>query len=238
MAGHPERTRMFSHLLRTYYWPLIAAHTASTVRTCPHCARNHLRLIRRKQPIRLFRAKKPLESVAVHLLGPLSTTKSGNRFIVLMACRVNKLTKVVPLKLTTGLNVAKEFSSHWFFKYGALKEVLSDNGPQFESKLYQNTCRILSITNTFTSTYHPQMNGQIDRFNIPIATMLCCYLSDDPENWDEYAEQTNAWVQPQRPSRYWDSPVLHRPMSATPEIHSPLRRRRTPTDQKGQSKLL
>lgn len=136
VAGNPGRTRMLAHLRRTYYWPLMAAYIASTVRLCPHCARNRLRLIHRKQPMRLFSANQLLDSVSVVLLGSLPKTKSGNRFILVMADRFIKHTQVVPLKLTTGLDVAKAFASQWVCKYGPPTEVLSDNCPQFASKLY------------------------------------------------------------------------------------------------------
>lgn len=101
--------------------------------------------------MRLFPAPHTLVSVVVDMLGPLPKTEAGNRSIPVMADRFTKLTKVIPLKHTTGLEVAKAFLPHWVFKYGPPKEVMSHNGPQFASKIYQNTCRILGIWNTFMS---------------------------------------------------------------------------------------
>lgn len=112
--------------------------------------------------MRLFSAKQPLESVAFEMLGPLPKTKPGNRLILVIANRFKKLTQDVPLKRTTGLDVTKAFDSHWIFHYGASKEVLSDNGPQFARKLYQNT---------FMSAYHRQTYGQVERLNRSIAAM-------------------------------------------------------------------
>lgn len=140
MDGHPGRTKMFSHLRRTYYWPLMTAYIASTVRSCAHCVSNLLRLIHRKQPMRLFHAKKNLGSVAVDILDPLPKTKEGNRLILVTADRYTKLTKFVPLKRTNFLDVTKVFASNLVFKYGAQKDVMSDKGPQFARKLYQNKC--------------------------------------------------------------------------------------------------
>lgn len=94
--------------------------------------------------------KQTLDSGDVDLLRPLPKTKYGNRFILVMADRCTKLTQVVPPKRTTSLGVAKSFSSYCVFKYGAPKEVLSDNVPPIESKLYQNTYRVVGIANTFT----------------------------------------------------------------------------------------
>lgn len=100
----------------------------------------------------------------------------------------DKLTQVVPLKHTTSLDVAKSFVSHWVFAYGAPRDVLSDNVPQFASKLYQNTCKILSISNIFTSAHHPQTTKQVELFNRSIAAILRFYVSEHPENWNEYTE--------------------------------------------------
>lgn len=66
--------------------------------------------------MRLLPAKKLLESFAVDLLGPLPKTKAGSRFILVMVDPFTKLTQVVPLKRTLGLDVAKRFSSHWIFE--------------------------------------------------------------------------------------------------------------------------
>lgn len=174
MAGHYGRTRMLAHLRRTYYWPLMTADITSTVHYCPHCARNQLRLIYRKQPKCLFPAKQPLESIAVNLLGPLPKTKAGDRFILLMDDRVRKLTKAVLLKNNTGLDVAKAFGSHWAFNYGARKEVLSDIGLQFANMLCQNNLRTLEITKNVNSAYHPQKNGQVEHLYRSISVMLHC----------------------------------------------------------------
>lgn len=142
---------MFSHLRRAYYWLLVATDISSTVHSCPYCAHTHLRLIRRKQLMRLFPAKQALESVAVNLLGPFKKKKATNHLILVMADRFTEVTEVVPLKRTTGLDVSEAFSSHWAFNYGAPNDFLSDQGAQFERNLCQNTCPILGISSAFTS---------------------------------------------------------------------------------------
>lgn len=85
-------TWMFSHVCQTYLSPLMAANIASTVQSCPHCARNRLLLILQKKPMRLFTSKQSLESYAFDLLGPLPKTKADNHFILVMADCFTKLT--------------------------------------------------------------------------------------------------------------------------------------------------
>lgn len=100
---------MFSHFHQTYFWPLKAAQIASWVHSCPHCARNNLRLIRRMKPLRLLPEKQHIDSFAIDLLGPFPKTNAGSRFIFLVAKRFPKLTSVFPLKRKAGLDISKAF---------------------------------------------------------------------------------------------------------------------------------
>ena len=174
---------MFQRLRRTYYWPQMAADTVSTVRECTQCSKNRLRLIRQVSPMRLFPPTKPLECVAIDILGPLPTSNAGHKFLLVMTDRFSKLTQVTPLKRIKTLDVARAFVNDWVFKYGAPDSLVSDNGSQFVADFFQRVCTLLRVTNLFTTTYHPQTNGQAERFNRSLMAMLRCYVEDHPDDW-------------------------------------------------------
>jgi Integrase zinc binding domain len=94
---------------RAFFWPRIAEAVYETVRQCDVCARNRIAEKRKKNPLRLFPAKGPLESVAMDILGPLPRTKQGNRFLLVIADRFSKVTKSIPLRALTALSVARMF---------------------------------------------------------------------------------------------------------------------------------
>ena len=48
-------------------------------------------------------------------------------------------------------------------------------------------CSLLGLSNIFTSTYHPQTNGQVERYNRTILAMLRNYVNEHQEDWDRYA---------------------------------------------------
>ena len=74
------------------------------------------------------------------------------------------------------------------FVYGPPLSVLADNGKQFVSRLFQEVCRVLGIRNVFTTTYHPQTNGQVERFNRTILAALRNYVAEHPKNWDLFTD--------------------------------------------------
>ncbi len=90
------------------------------------------------------------------------------------------------MRSTTAEKVAKAFCNEWVFVYGPQKTLLTDNGPQLTAELFLETCRVLEVRNVFTSTYHPQKNGQTERLNRTLESMLRHYVAEDQENWDEY----------------------------------------------------
>ena len=46
----------------------------------------------------------------------------------------------------------------------------------------------MQVANVFTTTYHPQCNGQVERYNRTILAMLRNYVNDHQDDWDRYAE--------------------------------------------------
>ena len=136
--------------------------------------------------LKLFPASGPLESVSPDILGPLEKSKRGFPFVLFITDRFTKLTQAVPLRRIRAADVAAGFVDHWVFKYGPPTTLLSDNGPQLASKFFTRVCKVLSITNELTTTYHPQSNGQAERFNRTLLAILRCYVADNPGDWCEY----------------------------------------------------
>ena len=46
-------------------------------------------------------------------------------------------------------------------------------------------CTELGIRQAFTTTYHPQTNGRVERFNRTILAGICAFRADNQKNWPE-----------------------------------------------------
>ncbi len=187
LAGHPGGCRMYHTLRRTYYWPSMAHDAYATVRECIDCARNRIKERSKTSFLKLFPAAAPLEFVCMDLLGPLPRTARHNRFLLVLTDRFSKLTRTVPLTNTSTPTVAKAFCEHWVFAYGAPVYLLTDNGSQFASKFFLDVCSILGVKQLFTTTYHPQTNGQAERFNRTLLQALRNYIAEHQRNWDQFS---------------------------------------------------
>lgn len=73
--------------------------------------------------------------------------------------------------------VAEILFKGWIKRYGCPGSIHSDQGKQFESKLFQEMCRLFEIDKTRTSPYHPQSDGMVDRMNRTIKDILSKYVN-------------------------------------------------------------
>jgi transposase InsO family protein len=120
------------------------------------------------------------------ILGPLPRTKHGNRFLLVISDRYYKVTKTIPLRTVTALSVSRAFCDHWAYVYGPPVSLLADNGPQLTANFFQAFCAELGIHKVFTTAYHPQSNGQVERYNWTILASLRGYVATRQENWDYF----------------------------------------------------
>lgn len=184
-AGHPGGNKMYTSMRRWFYWESMVVDVYAFVAGCVKCARLRVGPRRRTNYLKAFPPSEPLTDICVDLLGPLPRTAAGNEFILVIVDRFSKLTRAVPLGDTKAETVSAAFLDFWVAAYGPPATVLSDNGPQFRSRFFQGVCSFLGVKNQYSTTYHPQTNGQVERYNRTILGQLRKYIEDHQDRWDE-----------------------------------------------------
>jgi len=53
------------------------------------------------------------------------------------------------------------------------------------SNFFIAVMKVLGTERVRTTAYHPQTNGQVERYNRTMATQLRHYVTDDPRRWDK-----------------------------------------------------
>lgn len=71
-------------------------------------------------------------------------------------------------------------------RFGALLELHTDQGSNFESVLFKSVCQLIQISKTRTTPYHPASNGKVERLNRTLLQMIHCYVDQSQKNWDEH----------------------------------------------------
>ncbi|GFT52898.1 retrovirus-related Pol polyprotein from transposon 17.6 [Trichonephila clavipes] len=84
-------------------------------------------------------------------------------------------------KLINGLSFTRT-------RYGAPISLISDNGPQFISDVFEHLSHRLDIKHMKTVTYRPQSN-LTERVNRNLVQMIASFVEENHENWDQFLHE-------------------------------------------------
>ncbi len=185
-AAHLGTDKMLPKIRQSFYWPAMVDSVKDYVRTCNRCATRKLIKGKNKAPLGQYHVGEPMERVAIDILGPLPVTESGNRYVLVMIDCFTKWTECAPLPNQEAQTVAKPFVNQFVSRFGTPLQLHSDQGRNFESRLFHDMCNLLHIDKTHTTSYHPQGNGTVERFNRTLAAMLTMYCETNQNQWDTH----------------------------------------------------
>ena len=155
--GHQGMNRMKA-LARSYvYWPSMDADIQELAKSCPAC-NLAAKLPPRVDPCPWPRSTEPWSRIHVDFAGPIN---SQHFLIITDAC--SKWPDIFPMETITSTNTVAVLR-RLFSSFGNPKILVSDNGPQFNSHIFDEFCRKNGIQHIYTPPYHPQSNGQVERF--------------------------------------------------------------------------
>ena len=139
-----------------------------------------------KAPLRPIPSSYPFQRLHVDIIGPLPRTKRGNRYILTVQCSFTKWVEAYAVPNQRAKTCAKTLMDNWVYRYGAPDSIHSDQGRNFESRLFGELCQMLENRKTRTTPYQPAGNGQAENANKSIKGLLMAKVKSDPETWDQH----------------------------------------------------
>ena len=77
---------------------------------------------------------------------------------------------------------------NWIGRFGVPDSIHSDNGRNFESKIFSEICQLLSVNKTRISACHAEGNGQVENLHKTLRSMLKARVEDNPATLDEHLD--------------------------------------------------
>ena len=180
-GGHLKEAKIYSQLSKHYWWPGMRSDVSYWCRACLVCAtRNVGQAI--KPLLTPIPVGGPFDRVGVDIL-QLPKSSRGNRYAVVFMDYLTKWPEVFPAADQSAPTIAKLLVERVISRHGVPKELLSDRGASFLSKLIAEICKVMGIRKVNTTAYHPQSDGLVERFNRTLLDMLSKTVKAGGKDW-------------------------------------------------------
>lgn len=175
-------------LQRVYWWVGMAESVQWWCRRCYACQFREVPRYGSRWPlVSLPLPSRPGQMVSFDYLGPLPKTKHGNEYIFLVVDLFSRHAEGYAIQ--KGEKNSKGFVAimvnDYIPRWGCPHTFLSDRGPEFALGVANGVFKMLGSVKKFTSAYHPQTNGMVERLNHTLCQMLSHLIADNQGDWDE-----------------------------------------------------
>ena len=182
-VGHQGRMRTLSLLRERFYWPGMQTEAMQHVQQCTRCLRR--KTPSHVAPLQPIHVTQPLELVHMDYL-PLEPSKGNIENVLVITDHFTRYALAYPSKTQTAQATARILWDNFICHYGFPEKFISDQGRNFESDLIKELCKIAGVKKLHTTPYHPQGNGQCERFNSTLCNMLGTLSEEEKSDWKSY----------------------------------------------------
>jgi hypothetical protein len=184
---HPGSTKMYQDLKQHYWWTKMKIEIARYVAKCDTC--RCVKAIHMKTAGPLQSLPIPTwkwEDISMDFIVGLPRTAKGFDSIWVIIDRLTKIAHFLPVKVKyTVATYAELYIARILSLHGVSKTIVSDRGPQFVSKFWEELHKALGTKLLHSSAYNPQTSGQTERVNQILEDMLRACVLEFLQKWDD-----------------------------------------------------
>lgn len=186
-GGHAGINRMYNNLKKYYFWTGLRKDVESFARRCDDCQRyKHSKP--NTQPLTITStASRTFQKIFLDLVGPIDMDTNGYKYILTIQCDLSKFVEAYPLANKEAETVAQSFVSNFLLRYGLPDEILTDQGTEFLSSIFSETCKLLGIKQLHSTAYHHETLGSLENSHKHLGAYLRIQCS-------KYANAWSTWI--------------------------------------------
>jgi hypothetical protein len=161
-SAHFGIKKTFSSIASRFVWPGMRQDIKMWCTSCQECQSAKNTSSPSREPLS-FMVHERFHTVHIDIVGPLPISHKGNQYLLTIVDHFTRWLEAIPISNTSAESCASVFLSSWVARYGVPVNLISDQGPQFESALFNSVLQQMGIDRHRTTAYHPQSNGAVER---------------------------------------------------------------------------
>lgn len=186
--GHLGAERVTQLARERFYWPRMQEDITHFVTKVCHCLKQRKQHLPTRAPMESIRTTSPFELISIDFVH-LERASGGYEYILVIVDNFTRFAQAYPTRNKSARTVADKLFNDLIQRFGFPARILHDQGKEFENNLFLELEKLSGILHARTSPYHPQGNGQTERFNQTLLAMLRTLPEDKKHNWKDHVNK-------------------------------------------------
>ena len=138
-----------------YYWPTIRADVATYVRNCDRCQRIAPISSVSAYNLTTIMSPWPFAQWGIDIVGPLPTAPTQKKLLLVAKNYFSKWVEAEAFAPIKDKDVVQFVWKNIVCQFGIPQSIVTDNRPQFDSRVYRNFCNELKVKNLNSTPWYP-----------------------------------------------------------------------------------
>lgn len=183
-SSHSGIIKTLEKIRRMYYWPKMKPEIYKYINACQICKMSKATNKCSVPPLKTHECpERPWQRIFIDFMGPYPRSKLGNTFLLVVLDHLTKFVLLKPLTSATSIKTIHFLKNDVFLVFGVPEFIISDNGPQFKSNVFQDFLKEFKVTHVTTAYYAPQANAS-ERVNRSVLSAIRSYIKGNHKDWD------------------------------------------------------
>ena len=186
LSGHLGVSKTFKKVAESFYWPQMRQDVKRHVLSCKVCqlVGKPNQKVPKAPLIPIPSVGEPFTEVIIDVVGPLPRTRGGNEYLLTIIDRMSRYPEAIPLRRVKSEKIVEALVG-FFTKFGIPKVLQSDCGTNFTSRYFKKKMEELGVKHITSSPYHPESQGQVERFHQTLKSVLKKFCLESGNDWDK-----------------------------------------------------
>ena len=174
--SHPSIRATVQLVTDKFVWHSMNKDITAWSRTCVHCQRSKIHRHTKSSLGQFSQPTRRFGHIHVDVVGPLPISE-GNRYLFTIIDRSTRWPEAVPMEETSTMSCANALLNSWVSRFGLPEQMTSDRGSVFTSDIWSSLAKLLGVNLHYTTAYHPQANGMVERWHRTLKASLTARCS-------------------------------------------------------------